>query len=228
MPERLHTSKHYEQQLRLLKDKLLLMSHQAEQMISDAIRALVERRPSLAQEVIGRDDTLDQLELEIDTLCYEILALEQPVARDLRFIATALKIVRDIERIGDIAVNIAERAQELIQEPELKRLITLPMMADSAQVILKESLDAFVNEDSDMAEKVILSDRAIDDLYEQIFRELLTYMIEDTRNISRAIKLIFIAKHLERVGDHSANVAEMVVFMVKGQDIRHGTRIDRG
>jgi phosphate transport system protein len=228
MSERLHTSKHYEQQLRSLKDKLLLMSHQAEQMISDAIRALVERRPSLAEEVINRDDTLDQLELEVDTLCYEILALEQPVARDLRFIATALKIVRDIERIGDIAVNIAERARELIQEPELKRLITLPMMADSAQTILKESLDAFVNEDSDMAERVIQSDRAIDDLYEQIFRELLTYMIEDTRNISRAIKLIFIAKHLERVGDHSANVAEMVVFMVKGQDIRHGTRIDRG
>lgn len=228
MPDREHTSKHYEQQLRLLKDKLLLMSHQAEQMIADAIRALIERRPSLAQEVISRDDTLDQLEVEIDNLCYEILALEQPVARDLRFIATALKIVRDIERIGDTAVNIAERAHELIQEPELKRLIALPIMAEGAQRILKESLDAFVNEDAKLAEKVVLSDRAIDDLYEQIFRELLTYMIEDTRNISRALKLIFIAKHLERVGDHSANIAEMVVFMVRGQDIRHGTRADRG
>jgi phosphate transport system protein len=228
MPDRQHTSKHYDQQLRLLKDKLLLMSHQAEQMIADAIKALVDRRPTLADEVITRDDTLDQLEVEIDTLCYEILALEQPVARDLRFIATALKIVRDIERIGDTAVNIAERARELIQEPELKRLIALPLMADAAQRILKESLDAFVNEDAEAAERVIESDRPIDDLYEQIFRELLTYMIEDTRNISRAIKLIFIAKHLERVGDHSANIAEMVVFMVKGQDIRHGTRVDRG
>jgi len=228
MPERQHTSKHYEQQLRLLKDKLLLMSHQAEQMIADSTRALSERRPSLAEEVITRDDTLDQLEVEIDTLCYEILALEQPVARDLRFIATALKIVRDIERIGDTAVNIAERATELIQEPELKRLIALPLMANTAQHILKQSLDAFVSEDAELAEKVIQSDKAIDDLYEQIFRELLTYMIEDTRNISRAIKLIFIAKHLERVGDHSANIAEMVVFMVRGQDIRHGTRIDRG
>ena len=226
--DRQHTSKHYDQQLRLLKDKLLLMSHQAEQMIADAIRALVDRRPTLAEEVIHRDDTLDHLEVEIDTLCYEILALEQPVARDLRFIATALKIVRDIERIGDTAVNIAERARELIQEPELKRLIALPLMADAAQRILKESLDAFVNEDAEEAERVIESDRPIDDLYEQIFRELLTYMIEDTRNISRAIKLIFIAKHLERVGDHSANIAEMVVFMVKGQDIRHGTRVDRG
>src|SRR5262245_35570368 len=140
MIDRQHTSKHYEQQLRFLKEKLLLMSHQAEQMVHDSIRALVERRPTLAEEVILRDDTLDGLEVEIDTLCYEILALEQPVARDLRFIATALKIVRDIERIGDIAVNIAERARELIQEPELKRLIALPLMADAAQRILKDSL----------------------------------------------------------------------------------------
>jgi phosphate transport system protein len=228
MPGREHTSKHYEHQLRLLKDKLLLMSHQAEQMISDAMRALTERRPSLADEVITRDDTLDRLEVEIDTLCYEVLALEQPVASDLRFIATALKIVRDIERIGDTAVNIAERARELIQEPELKKLIALPIMGQAAERILKNSLDAFVNSDADLAEKIIKEDDDIDDLYEQIFRELLTYMIEDTRNISRAIKLIFIAKHLERVGDHSANIAEMVVFMVRGQDIRHGTRSDRG
>lgn len=228
MPEREHTSKHYEQQLRALKDKLLLMSHEAEQMIADAIRALVARQPALAQEVIKRDDGLDLLEIEIDNLCYEILALEQPVARDLRFIAMALKIVKDIERIGDTAVNIAERAVELLEEPELKRLIDLPIMAQSAQRILKESLDAFVNSDADLAEKVIKEDKMLDDLYEQIFREMLTYMMENPRSISRALKLIFIAKHLERVGDHSANVAEMVVFLVKGQDIRHGTRLDRG
>jgi len=227
MPDREHTSKHYEQQLRELKDKLLLMSHQAEQMISDAIRALVERKPSLAEEVIQRDDQLDKLEIAIDNTCYEVLALEQPVARDLRFIATALKIVKDIERIGDIAVNIAERGLELIQEPELKRLVDLPIMADAAQKILKESLDAFVNSDADLAEKVITNDNIVDDLYEQIFRELLTYMLEDPRAISRAIKLIFIAKHLERVGDHSANIAEMVIFLVRGQDIRHATRLDR-
>jgi phosphate transport system protein len=228
MPDREHTSKHYEQQLRILKEKLLLMSHKAEQMISDSIKALVERRPTLAEEVIARDDEIDKLEIESDDLCYEILALEQPVARDLRFIATALKIVKDIERIGDIAVNIAERAQELIHEPELKRLVDLPIMADAAQKILKESLDAFVNSDVDLAEKVISNDNVVDGLYEQIFRELLTYMLEDPRSISRAIKLIFIAKHLERVGDHSANIAEMVVFLVRGQDIRHGTRLDRG
>jgi len=228
MPDREHTSKHYEQQLRILKEKLLLMSHQAEQMISDSIRALVDRRPTLAEDVIKRDDDLDKLEIEIDNLCYQILALEQPVARDLRFIATALKIVKDIERIGDIGVNIAERGIELIQEPELKRLVDLPIMAEAAQRILKESLDAFVNSDAELAEKVIDNDRLVDGLYEQIFRELLTYMLEDTRSISRAIKLIFIAKHLERVGDHSANIAEMVVFLVRGQDIRHGTRLDRG
>ena len=228
MPEREHTSKQFEQQLRALKDKLLLMSHHAEKMIADSIRALVERRPSLADEVIKDDDTLDQLEKIIDNQCYEILALEQPVARDLRFIATALKIVRDIERIGDIAVNIAERAAELIQEPEMKRMIDLPIMAEAAQRILKESLDAFVNSDAELAEKVIRDDEFIDACYEHIFRELLTYMMEDTRYIARSLKVIFIAKHLERVGDHSINIAEMVIFLVRGQDIRHGTRLDRG
>jgi len=227
MTEREHTSKSFEQQLRTLKDRLLLMGHHAEKMIADAMHALVERRASLAEEVIKSDDTLDQLELEIDNLCYEILALEHPVARDLRFVATALKIVRDIERIGDIAVNIAERSRELIQEPVLKRLIDFPIMADAAQRILKDSLDAFVNSDAELAEKVIRDDRLIDDLNERMFRELLTYMMEDTRYISRAMKLIFIAKHLERVGDHSANIAEMVIFLVRGQDIRHGARVDR-
>src|SRR5438034_5340600 len=158
MPDRQHTSKHYEQQLKILKDKLLLMSHKAELMISDSIRALVDRRPTLAEEVIKRDDELDKLEIEIDNLCYEVLALEQPVARDLRFIATALKIVKDIERIGDIAVNIAERANELLQEPELKRLIDLPIMVDAALRILKDSHDAFVNSDAELAEKVIQDD----------------------------------------------------------------------
>ena len=228
MTEREHTSKHYEQQLRTLKDKLLLMSHSAEEMIADAIKALVDRRPSLAEEVIKKDDDLDKLEIEIDNLCYLILALEQPVARDLRFIATALKIVRDLERIGDTAVNIAERSRELLTEPEIKRLIDLPRMAEAAQRILKNSLDAFVNSDADLAEEVIREDDIIDDTYEQIFRELLTYMMQDPAYISRALKLIFIAKHLERVGDHSANIAEMVIFMVRGQDIRHGTRPDRG
>jgi len=150
------------------------------------------------------------------------------VACDLRFIATALKIVKDIERIGDTAVNIAERAIELMREPELKPLVDLPIMANAAQRILNQSLDAFVNSDADLAAKVIQDDRLLDNLYEQILRELLTYMLGDTRTISRAIKLIFIAKHLERVGDHSANIAEMVVFLVSGKDVRHGARAAGG
>lgn len=227
MPDREHTNKQFEQQLRTLKDKLLLMSHHAEAMIADSIKVVVERRPSLAEHVVDSDDALDQLELEIDNLCYEILALEQPVAKDLRFIATALKIVRDIERIGDIAVNIAKRAAELAQEPEMKRLIDIPIMAEAAQRILKESLDAFVNSDVELAEKVIRDDYFINDCYDLLFRELLTYMMEDTKYTLRALKVVFIAKHLERVGDHSSNIAEMVIFMVRGQDIRHGTHLDR-
>ena len=224
MPDRDHTSTHYDELLSTLKEKLLMMSYQAERMISDSIGALADRRPTLAEEVILRDDVVDALEVEIDNLCYEILALEQPVACDLRFIATALKIVKDIERIGDTAVNIAERAIELMREPELKPLVDLPIMANAAQRILNQSLDAFVNSDAGLAAKVIQDDRLLDNLYEQILRELLTYMLGDTRTISRAIKLIFIAKHLERVGDHSANIAEMVVFLVSGEDVRHGAR----
>jgi phosphate transport system protein len=217
----MHTSSHYERRLRLLKDKLLLMGYQAESMIADSIRALLSRRSDLAEEVVRRDDTLDKLEIEVDTLCYEILALEQPVARDLRFVATALKIVRDIERIGDAAVNIAQRTQELLQEPDLKRQVTMPLMVEAAESILRRSLDAFVNSDAQQAEGVVISDRMIDDMYEEIFRELLGYMFEDPRITGRALKLILIAKLLERVGDHAANIAEMVVFMVRGKDIRH-------
>jgi phosphate transport system protein len=225
MPDRDHTSTYYNQLLSILKEKLLLMSYQAERMISESIRALADRRPSLAEEVIQRDDAVDELEIQIDDLCYEILALEQPVACDLRFIATALKIVKEIERIGDSAVNIAERSIELMREPELKRPIDLPIMASAAERILNKSLDAFVNSDTDLAAKVIQDDHILDDLYEQILRELLTYMMEDTGTISRAVKLIFIAKHLERVGDHSANIAEMVVFLVSGRDVRHRAHV---
>ena len=198
------------------------MGYLAEQMIADSIRALEERRSDIAEGVIARDDTIDQLEIEIDNLCYQVLALQQPVASDLRFIATALKIVRELERIGDTAVNITRRTIELLGEPALKRLIALPLMANASQGILRHSLDAFVSSDVQLAEKVIQNDCIIDDIYEEIFRELLAYMFEDARSVSRAIKLIFIAKHLERVGDHSANIAEMVIFMVKGKDVRHG------
>jgi phosphate transport system protein len=220
MIERSHTIKQYDHRLRLLKDMLLLMGYHAEQMIADSIRALVERKPHIADEVILRDDTLDRLELDVDRLCNEILALHHPVARDLRFVMTSFKIVRDIERIGDIAVNMAKRTNELLQEAQLRRLVALPMMGEQAQRILARSLDAFVNSDDKLAEEVVRDDRLIDDLHEQIFRELLTYMMENVDNVARALKLMFIAKHLERVGDHATNIAEMVVFMIRGQDVR--------
>src|SRR2546426_4669621 len=228
MPDRQHTSTHYEKLLKELKEKLLVTSYKAGFMVFDAIRSFMDRGPGLAEEVIKRDDEIDQLELEIDNLCYKILALKQPVACDLRFIATALKIVKDLARIGDIAVNIAERSLELIHEPELKRLMDLPIMVEAAQKILKESLDAFVNCDVELAENIIFNDETVDAMYEQIFRKLLTYMLEDPRSVAGALKLIFIAKHLERVGDHSANIAEMVVFLVKGQDIRHRMHLHAG
>src|SRR5262245_9227205 len=221
MRAREHLSKQYEQRLRLLKDKLLLMGAEAEQMIADSITALVSRRPSLASSVIDHDETLDVLEIEIDELCYEILALEKPVACDLRFVATALKIVKDIERVGDIAVNIAERAIELTEESELKHLLTLPSMAEDAQNILKRSLDCFVNLDVHLAYAVIQSDRVIDATFQRILQGVLRCMLEDPLQTSRWLKLIFIAKNLERVGDHSKNIAEMVIFMVRGQDVRH-------
>ena len=226
MSWREHTSQHYEQQLRRIRDRLLVMSDKAEKAISDSMRSLVERSTSLADDVIGRDDEIDQMELEIDDLALQTLALEQPVAGDLRFLATVLKIVRDLERVGDIAVNTAERVRELLTESELKPLIDLPIMAHMAQQSLRMSLDALVNGDVELARRVIREDVQLDYMYEQVFRELLTYMLEDPTTISRCVKLVFIAKGLERVGDHAANIAEMVVFLVRGQDIRHGTSAD--
>jgi len=221
MQERRHTSKQYEHQLRVLKEKLLLIGHKAEVAIADSTRALIERSPSLAQRVVDEDDQLDQLEIEIDDICFELLAREQPVASDLRFITTAMKIVRDIERIGDNGVNIARRALEIMHEPELKPIIDVPVAARAAQRILKESLDAFVHGDAEMAKQVIDGDKYIDDVCEQMLRELLTYMFEDPSTISRSLRLIFIARNLERVGDHAANIAEMVIFLVEGKDVRH-------
>jgi len=197
------------------------MGAEAEAMIADTITALVSRRPSLAIDVIARDDALDGLEIEIDELCYEILALENPVACDLRFIATVLKIVKDIERVGDIAVNIAERTIELTEDSELKPILMLPDMAGDVQNIFRQSLDAFVNLDAVLANVVINSDGSIDTTFQQIFLDVTQRMLGNPAQISRGLRLIFIAKHLERVGDHAVNIAEMVIFMVKAQDVRH-------
>ena len=217
-----HTDRQYEEQLRTLRRELLEMGRAVEQRISEAIRALVERDSDLARQVIDGDSAIDQMEMHIDDCCLQILARRQPVASDLRTVTIGLKLVTDIERIGDLAVHIAERAIELNEEPPLKPYVDLPNMAETAQAMVREALESFVTADADRAEKILDQDNIVDAYYWQIFRELVTYMIEDPRTITRAMRLQSIAKHLERVGDHATNLAEMVVFMVKGKDIRHG------
>jgi phosphate transport system protein len=216
-----HTDREYEAELLNLREKLQLMGRSVEQMIGISMRALLERESGLAQKVIDTDAEIDTMEREIDERCLRLLARRQPVASDLRSITTALKLVTDLERIADLAVNIAERTLELNEEPPLKPYIDLPRMAAAAQGMVREALDAFVAGDPERARAVIARDNEVDAFNSQIFRELLTYMMEDPRNIARATRLQSIAKYLERIADHATNLAEMVVFMVKGKDIRH-------
>lgn len=219
--KREHTDRQYETELRNLREQLLLMGAKVEEMISNSVRALVERDPDLATRTIEADHQINRLEVDNDDLCLRILAKRQPVASDLRIITIAMKMVTDLERIGDLAVNICERVIELNLEPPLKPYVDLPKMAEVAQGMVRDALDAFVARDAERAEAVIDRDRTVDAYYSQIFRELLTYMMEDPRNIYRATRIQSVAKYLERVGDHATNLAEMVVFMVKGKDIRH-------
>jgi phosphate transport system protein len=223
-----HTNREYEQELRRLRELLLLMGAKVEEIIRGSIRALTERDTALGEQMIAFDRKINQLEIEIDELCMQILARRQPVASDLRFITMALKLVTDLERIGDLGVNICERVVELNAEPPLKPYVDLPNMAREVQEMLHEALDAFVAADADRAQRVIVRDRNIDAYYTQMFRELLTYMMEDPRNIFRATRLQSIAKYLERIGDHVTNLGEMVVFMVKGKDIRHVGKLSDG
>ena len=221
-----HTNREYEGELRKLREQLLRMGAKVEEIISGSIKALLERDTELATRMIAFDRRINQMEVDIDELCLLVLARRQPVASDLRFITMALKLVTDLERIGDLGVNISERVIELNEEPQLKPYVDLPRMAEEVQAMLREALDAFVAGDPDRAQAVIDRDRNVDAFYTQIFRELLTYMMEDTHNIYRATRLQSIAKYLERIGDHATNVAEMVVFMVKGKDIRHSGKLE--
>jgi len=216
-----HTDKRYEEDLKKLREDILTMGGLVEDQIQKAVKSLVDRDSALAETIIQRDHEVNRLDVEIDDLCIRLLALHQPAARDLRFITTALKITTDLERIGDMAVNMCERVLELNQEPQLKPFIDIPRMADVAQRMLRESLDAFVREDVDLALKVCRDDDEIDAITGQLFRELIAYMMEDPHTISRAIRLIFVGKYLERIADHATNISEMVVFMVKGKSIRH-------
>jgi phosphate transport system protein len=213
--------RHFHEELEALKQTLLAMGGLVEDQIRRAMRALLERDDVIAQEVIDRDRQVNTYDIEVDEQCVNLLALHQPAAGDLRFITTAMKIVTDLERIGDQAVNIAQRALELNREPQLKPYIDLPRMADKAQRMVKESLDAFVSRDTDLARRVCAEDSEVDALKEQIFRELLTFMMEDARTIPRAIRLILISRFLERVADHATNIAEMVIYMVDSKMVRH-------
>jgi phosphate transport system protein len=216
-----HTSRQYERELQDLGDKILFLGGTVEEMIARAMQSLVERDSDLARRVIDSDWTVDSAELEIDHMSLNLLALRQPAASDLRFITTALKIVTDLERIGDLAVNIAERALELNQEPPLKPYIDIPRMTQLVSDMVHKSLDAFVKRDVAQARSVLGADDAVDKLNVQIFRELLTYMIEEPKNITRALRITFIAKYLERIGDHATNISQMVIFMSEGRDVRH-------
>jgi phosphate transport system protein len=213
--------RHFHEELEALKQTLLAMGGLVEDQIRRAMRALLERDDVIAQEVIDRDRQVNTYDIEVDEQCVNLLALHQPAAGDLRFITTAMKIVTDLERIGDQAVNIAQRALELNREPQLKPYIDLPRMADKAQRMVKESLDAFVARDTALARQVCGEDAEVDALKEQIFRELLTYMMEDPRTVSRAIRVILISRFMERVADHATNIAEMVIYLVEGKMVRH-------
>jgi phosphate transport system protein len=214
-------TRHFHEELEGLKQTLLAMGGLVEDQIRRAMRALLERDDVIAQEVIDRDRQVNTYDVEVDEQCVNLLALHQPAAGDLRFITTAMKIVTDLERIGDQAVNIAQRALELNREPQLKPYIDLPRMADRAQRMVKESLDAFVAGDTALARQVCAEDAEVDALKEQIFRELLTFMMEDPRTVSRAIRVILISRFMERVADHATNIAEMVIYLVEGKMVRH-------
>jgi phosphate transport system protein len=213
--------RHFDEELKALKEKILRMGGMVEEQIANAIKALVERDSDLARSVIEKDHRVNALDVEVDEDCLRLIALHQPMAGDLRFITTAMKISTELERMSDLAENISERVIELKEEPQLKPYIDIPRMAEHAQRMVKESLDAFVNRNSELARKVCRDDDFIDDLNRQIFRELLSFMIEDPETTTRAIRITFVSKNLERIADHATNVAELVVYMVEGKIIRH-------
>lgn len=221
MDEKRHTSTHYEKELHEVKESLLYLGALVEKAIELATEALVDRNTELARKVICDDNTIDQLDVEIEEKCIRMLALRQPTARDLRFITTAIKINGHLERIGDMAANIAEKSLILSEEPPMKPYIDIPRMAEIARGMIKESLDALVKEDTDLARKVRMEDETIDNLNEQIFRELLTFMLEDPKKIHRALIIMQISKRLERISDHAVGIADMVMYMVTGKIVRH-------
>jgi phosphate transport system protein len=212
--------RHFEADLQELRERLLAMGSVAETMIHKSVAALVSRQEALVQEVLAHEEEMDLLCIEIDDRCFTLLALQQPMASDLRFLVGAIKINSDLERIADQTVSIALRAQSLITQPEVKPLIDIPRMARLAQEMVRKSLDAFVGRDAELARVVIDADDDVDSLRDQVFRELLTYMMADTATIPRALALILVSRNLERIADHATNIAEDVIYIVRGEDVR--------
>lgn len=221
MEEKKHTSKEYERELQEIKDGLLYLGSLVEEAIKESNEALLERSDEKAKQVIELDDRIDRLDEEMEEKCIRLLALRQPAARDLRFITTAIKINGHLERIGDMTVNICEKVIQLNREPQLKPYIDLPRMSEIARLMVRESLQAMVNEDIDLANQVRKSDDIVDDLNEQIFRELLTFMIADPQTIHRSILIMQISKNIERICDHAKGIADMVIYMITGRNVRH-------
>jgi len=211
----------FDDELKDLRERVLKLGCMVENAIRDSVKALVERDSDLAKEVIKRDHLINALDVGIDEECVRLIALRQPMARDLRLITTTMKITTDLERMGDMAVNIAERALELNDEPQLKPFVNIPKMAELAQSMVRDALDAFVTGCSRLPYEVIKRDDEVDDLTVKNFEELLSFMIQDPKRIPLAIKRTYIAKYLERIADHATNIAEMIIYMCKGKMIRH-------
>jgi phosphate transport system protein len=214
-------TRHFAEELEQVKQRLLIMAGLAQERVRVAMQALVDRDPRLIAEVIDGDQTINELHLEIDDRCFKLLALHQPMAVDLRVIVSALKINTDLERVGDLAVNIGEAADRYVGHAPVKPLIDLPRMGAMAQRMLHDALEAFVSRNVDKAQAVLAQDDMLDALKDQMFRELLTYMLGDPRTIEPAIDLILIGRHLERIGDHATNISEDVIFIVEARDVRH-------
>ena len=214
---------HFDQELTQLKEILLRMAAAAEQSVSDALKALVEHNEELTRKVDNEDVQLDRMEMQVDQLGIQLIALRQPKAFDLRFIVVAMKIATELERIGDHAVSIAHRARDLAKEPPVKPLVDIPQMATLVQKMTHDALDAFVYAKPDLAREVIARDNDVDKLHEQVRRELTSFMVEDPHTITRSLNLMTVARKLERIGDHATNLAEDIVYLYEARDIRHQT-----
>jgi len=215
------TERPFDEELKALKEKLLEMAARAEEQIVLAVRALKDREETLACQVLDREAAVNLLDIEVDEMGLRLLALRQPMAADLRFITAAMKISSDLERIGDLAVNIAERTLALLKSPQLKPLIDIPRMAELVQDMVRDALTAFVDGNEALARDVCRRDDRVDQINGQVFRELLTYMMQDPHTIPRAVDLILVGRHLERIADHATNIGEDVIYMVEGKTIKH-------